>query len=962
MNSHPIRRLVSGMALVLASCSPSPVGAAPADTYRPFEGEKGSWHDGFDRYDYLMDEGTLAVEPFRRGEDEGFGIKAPPPGKRRCVVIVPRRPALGNPWSWRGCYWDHQPQTEVELLRRGFHVAYISAGATLKPGETWDAWYAFLTEKHGLSRKPAFIGMSRGGEYAYTWATSNPDRVSCIYADNPGTNPDVLRKLGDLAAADVPILHVCGSIDPLLGRVSSAIETIDQQAGGRISVMIKEGAGHHPHSLRDPGPIADFISQQAQPAGVQRPPYLGGRISRSTFYGLENVYRFFPKEGTYITCRGPWFTPSFDRYSFELKGVEGSINVVVPKTAAPGKPWVFRADYVGRDATVDLALLDRGFHIVTGPVPYNADGPSLKGWNAVYDLLTGHGFSKTPVLEGAGGAAGEAYAWAIANPDKVSCLYAENPVLRCTMTTAQPLDNLAALARAGVPVLHVCGSLDPMFASQTREAERRYRELGGSMTVIVQEGEGHYPTAPRDPKPVVEFLLGTQRPKVAARPPVRQEGSQRGVGRYVTVDYPPSTVEGELRIAVTYTLWIPDGVKALRGLIVHQHGAGTTASIEGSTAAYDLHWQALAKKWDCALLGPSYHVRHEQNDLSPGGSELWFDPRRGSERAFLRALGDLGRAADHPELEHVPWVLWGHSGGGIWSDVLSTMHPDRVVAMWLRSGSAAQFRSHPEFVPPRVPEACSAIPTMLNPGVREATKFPRNPEGLERGPWWGNLATFRESREHGALVGLAPDPRTDHECGDSRYLAIPFLDACLTQRLPEKGSPDQALKPMDAGRAWLAPMFGKDAVPAADFRGDPKESVWLPDEAVARAWGEYVKTGAVGDTTPPPAPFHVRVTYRGGRGTEVAWNAEADFESGLGGFVVLRDGEEIAKVPRAPVGRFGRPLFQGMTYHDTPAQPLAEMRHLDESAGAGEGHVYRVVAVNGVGLRSEPSEEAAFEK
>jgi hypothetical protein len=29
-------------------------------------------------------------------------------------------------------------------------------------------WYAFLTEKHGLSRKPAFIGMSRGGEYAYT--------------------------------------------------------------------------------------------------------------------------------------------------------------------------------------------------------------------------------------------------------------------------------------------------------------------------------------------------------------------------------------------------------------------------------------------------------------------------------------------------------------------------------------------------------------------------------------------------------------------------------------------------------------------------------------------------------------------------------------------------------------------------------------------------------------------------
>ena len=30
--------------------------------------------------------------------------------------------------------------------------------------------------------------MSRGGEYAYTWATTHPDKVSCIYADNPGGN------------------------------------------------------------------------------------------------------------------------------------------------------------------------------------------------------------------------------------------------------------------------------------------------------------------------------------------------------------------------------------------------------------------------------------------------------------------------------------------------------------------------------------------------------------------------------------------------------------------------------------------------------------------------------------------------------------------------------------------------------------------------------------------------------
>ena len=346
MNHKPSIKPVLGLLVISAVCLSIPVPVAVADGERSFEGEKSSWHDGFDRYDYLMDEESLEIQPFRRGEDEGFGIKDPPRGKRRCVVIVPRKAALGNPWSWRGCYWDHQPQTEVELLRRGFHVAYISANATLRPGKTWDAWYAFLTEKHGLSRKPAFVGMSRGGEYSYTWATANPGKVSCIYADNPGTSPDVLRKLGDLAAADVPILHVCGSIDPLLGRVSSTIENIYQQFGGRISVMIKEGAGHHPHSLRDPGPIADFISQNVQPAAVNPPPYLSGRITRMSFYSLESDYRLFPKEGIYITCRGPWFRPSFDRYSFEISGVEGSINVIVPKTAAPGKPWVFRADFV----------------------------------------------------------------------------------------------------------------------------------------------------------------------------------------------------------------------------------------------------------------------------------------------------------------------------------------------------------------------------------------------------------------------------------------------------------------------------------------------------------------------------------------------------------------------------------------------------------------------------------------
>jgi alpha-L-fucosidase 2 len=419
----------------------------------------------------------------------------------------------------------------------------------------------------------------------------------------------------------------------------------------------------------------------------------------------------------------------------------------------------------------------------------------------------------------------------------------------------------------------------------------------------------------------------------------------RGAGRYLTVNYEASTDTNELQIPVTYTLWIPDGVSRLRGIIVHQHGAGTTASIEGSTAAYDLQWQALATKWDCSLFCSSYHVSNEKINLSPGGSELWFDPRHGSEKTFLRALDDFADQSGHPEIKRVPWALWGHSGGGIWADVMARLHPHRVIAMWLRSGSAAIFRTKPEFPQPDAPAAVFEIPTMCNPGMKEQFAL----------PFVGTLATFQEFRSHGAPIGFAPDPRTGHECGDSRYLAIPFFDACLAMRLPDRDSTNQSLKAVDMSQAWLAPLMSDDARPAREFKGDPDCAVWLPNKAIAKAWMEYVKTGDVSDTTPPPPPYAVKAEFKGNSGVAIIWQADADFESGIRNFIVLRDGQEIAQVPENPIGKFGRPLFQSMTYHDTPAQPLPEMRYVDSSVKTGEQHSYTVITVNSVGLKSVPS-------
>ena len=82
----------------------------------PFDGEKSSWH-GFDRYDFLMDETDLTIKPYKVAPDEKNAIKAQVNGQRRCVVVVPKTAASGNPWSWQACYWDHEPQAEVEPLR-----------------------------------------------------------------------------------------------------------------------------------------------------------------------------------------------------------------------------------------------------------------------------------------------------------------------------------------------------------------------------------------------------------------------------------------------------------------------------------------------------------------------------------------------------------------------------------------------------------------------------------------------------------------------------------------------------------------------------------------------------------------------------------------------------------------------------------------------------------------------------
>lgn len=470
-----------------------------------FNGAVSSWHDGFVRYDYIMDDATGEITPFKANPEERTGIADPPKGKHRCVVIAPKVAAPGNPWSWQGCYWDHQPQAEVELLRRGFHVAYITAGANFRPGKEWDTWYQFLTAQ-GLSAKPCFVGMSRGGEFEYTWATQHPDKVSAIYADNPAITQESLSRLEGLAKNNVALFHVLGELDPLYPIAAGPVEEIYPQFGGRISVMVKEGFAHHPHSLHNPKPIADFMEASVKET-ITKPDFLDSNYTSGWYTGKASLYKSVPEEGINITYRGARFTGSYRRYVFQLPGVESFITVIAPSEPAAGKPWVFRSTYVKRDDQLTQALLEKGYYIVTGAVPYNFDGPQLSHWNTIYRYLTGKGFAARPVITGEASGAGEAIGWATENPDKVSAVYAENPIFKTIDMTKAPLPtHMETLAKAQVPLYLVAGSEDPHFKENTGAVTTLYKKYGGKVTTDIRKGEGHL-LLPHNPAPALSFVL-----------------------------------------------------------------------------------------------------------------------------------------------------------------------------------------------------------------------------------------------------------------------------------------------------------------------------------------------------------------------------------------------------------------------------------------------------------------------
>ena len=104
MNSSR-REFIETSAMAFAAAAVLTSKANAADGYVSFQGEKTTWHEGFERYDFVMDDATGMIMPMTAPASEvtSFGIDVSlKDGKRRCVVVAPKNAAPGNPWSWRG--------------------------------------------------------------------------------------------------------------------------------------------------------------------------------------------------------------------------------------------------------------------------------------------------------------------------------------------------------------------------------------------------------------------------------------------------------------------------------------------------------------------------------------------------------------------------------------------------------------------------------------------------------------------------------------------------------------------------------------------------------------------------------------------------------------------------------------------------------------------------------------------
>jgi len=234
----------------------------------------------------------------------------------------------------------------------------------------------------------------------------------------------------------------------------------------------------------------------------------------------------------------------YDQFHFSV--AERKCYVVVPKQAAPGNPWVWRARFPHYHAEMDIAIVGKGYHLAYVDVAGLLGSPqAVRIGDQFYEYLTArHGLAAKPALEGVSRGGLFVYNWAAKNPDKVACIYADTPVcdfkswpggkgkglgspgtwatcLKAYGLTEDeaieygknPVDNVAPIASAKIPILHIVAENDRVVPppENTYLLKERLEKLGATIEIIsVPEGteksNGHHFEHP-EPQRVVDFIV-----------------------------------------------------------------------------------------------------------------------------------------------------------------------------------------------------------------------------------------------------------------------------------------------------------------------------------------------------------------------------------------------------------------------------------------------------------------------
>ena len=230
----------------------------------------------------------------------------------------------------------------------------------------------------------------------------------------------------------------------------------------------------------------------------------------------------------------------FECYDFSFEG--RGAKIVKPKRTARGCPWLWRGRYWGHYPQTEIALLERGFHLVYCDVAELFGNDEAIGiWNKFYEFLIKGGLAAKAAFVGYSRGGIYVYRWAACNPDRVACIYADAPVLdlkswpggkghgggnpgewerfkrdfglgseeEALAFRGNPIDLAGKIAAAGFPMLHVCGSADKVvpIEENTDVFEKKILASGGKITVIRKPGVGHHPHSLANPQPIVDFIL-----------------------------------------------------------------------------------------------------------------------------------------------------------------------------------------------------------------------------------------------------------------------------------------------------------------------------------------------------------------------------------------------------------------------------------------------------------------------